>query len=163
MKSLLTKRTVYLIEFFIVVALFGLAAYLEYYEGILPCPLCMMQRICLAALGVTFVIGASLNLKKIGGFLVGAFAFLFSLTGAILAGRQAWLQHFPSSVSSNCDVSFQYMMKVLPFDQVIKRAFAGGIECSQVGWQFLSLSLAEWSFILFVFFMCVSAWQICRK
>lgn len=163
MKKLLTKRTVYLIEFFLVAALLAFAAFLEYYEGILPCPLCMMQRFCLAALGIIFVIGACYNFKRVGSVLVGAISFLFSLTGAILAGRQAWLQHFPSSASSNCDVSFQYMMKVLPFDQVLKRALAGGAECSQIDWQFMHLTLAEWSLFLFVFFVCVSVWQTFRK
>lgn len=163
MKTLLTKRTVYLIEFFLVAGLLAFAAFLEYYKGILPCPLCMMQRFCLAILGILFVIGASFNLKRIGSFFIGSLAFLFSLAGAVLAGRQAWIQHNPSGLSSNCDVSFQYMMKVLPFDEVLKKAFAGGAECSQIDWQLWHLSLAEWSFLLFIFFICISIWQIARK
>lgn len=158
-----TKRITYLIEFFFVAALLGFAAFLEYYKGILPCPLCMMQRFCLAALGMTFIIGASFKLNKISGFLVGSFAFLFSLAGAILAGRQSWLQHNPSGLTSNCDVSFQYMLKVLPFDEVVKKAFTGGAECSQIDWQFLHLSLAEWSFLLFIIFIGLSIWQLVRK
>ena len=163
MTKLPSIRMTYLIGFIIIAAFLGFAAYLELFQGIMPCPLCILQRVCLAVLGIFFLVGAIFRFKKCGNIIIGLLAFLISLGGALLSGRQLWLQHNPLGLSSNCDVSLQYMLKALPLDQVIMRVFQGGTECSQVNWQFLNVSLAGWSFIWFVIFIIVSIWQMSRK
>lgn len=163
MKKLPSRRATYLIGFIIIVALLGFAIYLEVFQGIQPCPLCILQRICLAIIGIIFLIGALFKFKKFGNFIVGSSAFLMSLAGALLAGRQSWLQHNPSGLTSNCDVSFQYMLQAMPFDQVVMKILQGGTECSQVNWEVFHLSLADLSLCGFVIFLCITVWQLCRK
>ncbi len=78
------------------------------------------------------------------------------MLGIFLAGRQVWLQHFPSPDNSECGVSIQYLMQVLPMNQVLEKIFAGSTECSQRGWEFLHLNMAEWALIWFVGFFILT-------
>ena len=44
------RRIGYLLGFLVCAGLMGYALYLQYGEGIEPCPLCMLQRICVMAM-----------------------------------------------------------------------------------------------------------------
>lgn len=160
MKSMLPK-TRYYIAFFLVTLLLCGAQYIELYQGVNPCPLCILQRLTLGLLGIVFLFGLACGRKKCGGAIIALFSFLVSALGIVLSGRQVWMQFAPSTgLSANCDVSLQYLIHALPFDQVITRIFAGGAECSQVTWTFLHVSLAQWSLFWFVLFALFSLRQL---
>ena len=55
------------------------------------------------------------------------------------------------------------MMQVLPLDQVLKKVLIGGTECSQIGWEFLGVSLAGWSLLWFALFAGMSLFQLFRS
>ena len=141
----------------------ALSFYIEYWKGIAPCPLCILQRFVLGCLGILFLIGAIFPFKKLGLIIMGLLGFGFSMLGAFLAGRQIWIQHLPANQTPDCGVSLQYMLHVLPIDQVAKKIFQGSSECSLISWTFWDLSLAQWSFIWFVVFSFFTFWQTFRK
>lgn len=148
----------YFIAFLILSALLVGANYLQVYMGINPCPLCIMQRITFGLLGMVFLLGIAFGFKRCAQIGISSAGLLVSLLGVVLSGRQVWLQHLPKNFDANCDVSLNYMLKVLPLQEVIQKVFAGGTMCAQVEWTFLHLSLAEWSlgwFILFAVFCLV--------
>lgn len=146
-------RFTYIFGFVTIALLLGTSIYLQFYDGFIPCPLCTLQRIVFGLLGMLFLLGIFLPAKRIGYFLLNALISLTALLGALLAGRQIWLQHFPPSDGSECGVSLQYMLQVLPLNEVAKKIFQGTAECTQIGWQFLHLNMAEWSLIWFVGFL----------
>ena len=111
----------YFIAFAIVLILLAGANYLQFYVGVNPCPLCILQRIVMGALGLIFLLGTIINFKSCARISLGLLGLLTSLLGILLSGRQAWLQHLPKNLSSNCDVSLNYMLKVLPFNEVAKK------------------------------------------
>lgn len=159
----LTLRLTYFFAFLCVIMMFVLAFYLEYWKGVAPCPLCILQRVVVAVLGVLFFLGSVLNLKKMGQFILGGFGFILSVTGYLLAARQVWIQHLPPNQTPDCGVSLEYMLHVLPLDQVAKKIFEGTAECSLVNWTFLDLSLAQWSLIWFAIFGAFTLWQTFRS
>lgn len=158
----LTPRWVYLYGFLLILALLSGAFYLQFLEGVNPCPLCVLQRLTIAVLGIVFLSGAVFSWKKCGQFFIGFLSLIVALLGVFLAGRQVWLQHLPPNKSTDCGVSLQYMLHVLPLDQVFEKILQGSAECSEVGWQFLRFSLAEWSLIAFVFFAVIALIQLSR-
>ena len=87
MMTWLTPRLTYLLGFIAVCALLGMAAYLQAH-GVNPCPLCMLQRMTVALLGVMFFFGIVINPTSFASRLVALLSFLIALTGALLAGRQ---------------------------------------------------------------------------
>jgi len=164
MKFLPSLRSSYFLAFLVIASLFGYSIYLQMSGGFEPCPLCVLQRLTLILLGICFLLGGLFNVKKIGKFIIGSLSFLIALLGVLLSGRQVWLQLQPAGSSNEtCAASLDYMIKVLPFDQVIHNIFQGAAECTQVGWRFLSFSLAEWSLLCFGIFLLFSFWQLIRK
>ncbi len=154
-------RGIFLLGFLLTTILLGVTFYLQNYAGFVPCPLCILQRITLGVLGVIFFLGVVLPGKKWGVIFFSVLGSVVSLIGIVLSGRQVWLQHFPSK-HADCGASLQYLIQALPFDQVISKIMYGTAECSQKGWEFLHLSLAEWSLISFLGFLCICLFQIKR-
>lgn len=157
-----SPRKLYLISFIFTAILLGITFYLQNFDGFIPCPLCILQRITLAMLGIIFFMGGIFQLKKIGNILLATLASVFALIGVLLSGRQVWLQHLPPDKNADCGASLQYLIHVLPFDQVISKVLQGTAECAQKGWEFLHLSLASWSLICFIGFFIFSLLQIKR-
>jgi len=95
----------------------------------------------------------------LGDFLINLLSAMTALGGVFFAGRQIWLQHFASAGSAECGVSLQYMMKILPLNEVMRKILEGSTECTQRGWEFFHLNMAEWAlawFTLFLFLIIIS-------
>lgn len=145
-------RNWYLLGFIVTILILLSSIYFQFFDGFEPCPLCSLQRLTFLSLGILFLLTVICYpiywCRRILGFL----AILTSFLGVGLAARQVWLQHFPPHDNLECGVSLQFMMKMLPINEVIKKIFAGTAECTQASWTFLKLSMAEWSLIWFVMF-----------
>lgn len=148
-------RHIYLLGFLLIMLLLAISAYLEVFAGIIPCPLCSLQRATFGFLGILFLLGLGFYTLRIriGGVIVHTLLVIAALMGIILSGRQIWLQHFPPSLGTECGVSLQYLLEALPLREALQKVFEGGPECSQRGWQFLSLNMAEWSLLCFAGFL----------
>ena len=155
-----SSRMLYLLGLLAVICLLAIVAYLEYFAGYNPCPLCLLQRAAMCFLGAVFVVGSVAKLKKGGQIIAALFSMLFAASGLLLAARQVWLQYFPHNTTSDCGASLDYMMQAYPYTQVLKKIFAGTSDCSHLDWQFLHISLAGWSCVCFIGFMVLAGWQL---
>ncbi|MBI3056742.1 MAG: disulfide bond formation protein B, partial [Betaproteobacteria bacterium] len=70
--------------------------------------------------------------------------------GAGIATRHVWLQHLPKDQVPECGPGLEYMLNKFPLTQALEKVFRGSGECAEVGWTFLTLSIAEWSLAWFV-------------
>lgn len=159
----MTQRFAYLFGFFIVVTILVTGFYLEYAEGIMPCPLCTLQRICFGLCGALFFIGILAYRSRIAVFFINLFSILFAGAGLLLAGRQIWIQANPSLATGDCGVSLNYMLSALPLSDVMQKVFSGSTECSQRGWEFLRLNIPEWSILFFGLFLLGSLYFLMRN
>jgi disulfide bond formation protein DsbB len=155
------SRWYYFVNFLMVAGLLFFAYYLEFYQGQLPCALCEVQRLIFALLGGLFLIATALPLRKRIQIVANLLLCLTTVLGLIFAGRQVLLQYFPSQVPSGaCDASLYYLLKIMPWPDVISSVFWGGPECAKITWQFLYLSIAGWSLIWFVLFFLETLSQL---
>ena len=127
---------------------FGL--YLEYIQGLEPCPLCVFQRIAYILIGLIALIGATHNPKDLFLVIYKFLIIITAITGALIAGRQVWLQHLPAESVPECGPGLDYMLNVFPFADAIRMILSGSGECAEVQWRFIGLSIAEWSLIVFI-------------
>ncbi len=151
----MSTRLTYFLALTLICVLLLISLYLQFFRGFVPCPLCSLQRLCFAAIGLICLGGIFLGGRPLGRFIFPLLTTTLSLLGIVLAGRQVWLQHIAPVDSSECGVSLQYMLQILPLNEVIQKIFAGSAECSQRGWEFLMLDMAEWSLVWFILFLCV--------
>ncbi len=146
---MLTSRLFYLALFIICLSLLGFGLYLEHAQELEPCPLCVFQRMSYIAIAVIALIGAIHNPMNVSRIVYNILLIIFALIGVGIAGRQTWLQHLPPELVPECGPGLEYMLEVFPFSEALKMIFTGSGECAEVQWQFIGLSIPEWSLICF--------------
>jgi protein dithiol:quinone oxidoreductase len=155
MSTLLRPRLIYLAIFLACVGLMGFGLYLQHVERLEPCPLCIFQRYAFMVTGVIALIAAIHGPRKIGAWVYSTLLVLSSGTGAVIAGRQSWLQHNPPNILE-CGPDLAYMLDSLPLAQVLPKVFKGEGDCAKVTWTFLGLSIPEWALAWFVLFIAAA-------
>lgn len=156
-------RTYFLLGFITTLILLAYGFFVQYFQGVEPCPLCTLQRIAFGLVGASCLLGFITARYKFLRHFYSLLTLLFSLCGLGLALRQTWIQHYPNGDLSECGVSLQYMLKVLPWHEVGKKILTGSAECSINTWQLLGLSMAEWSAISFAAFAVYSLFLLKRS
>ncbi len=126
--------------------LMAYALYLQYVEGMSPCPLCVFQRIAVIALGVVFFLAAVFSAKGLRRWLWAPLGLVAGLLGAVVAGRHAWLQHLPADHVPACGPGLGYILDSFPLGDALNLVFKGSGECAEVHWSFLGLNMPMWVF-----------------
>jgi protein dithiol:quinone oxidoreductase len=158
-----TSRIYYLILLLLCSSLLGYGYYLQFVEGLEPCPLCIFQRIAYIAVIIFSLFGLIHGPISKWRFLYSGLILTSSVTGAGIAGRQVWLQHLPADAVPACGPGLDFMFDVFPLAEVLKMVFTGSGECAVVDWTFLGFSIAEWSLLCFTLIAISSILHIFKK
>jgi protein dithiol:quinone oxidoreductase len=146
----LTRRTGNLIGFAVSAALIGYALYVQYVQGLEPCPLCILQRVAVMAAGVLFLLAAVHDPAERGARAYGVLIDLAAMAGILVAARHMWIMAQPPGSVAECGASLDYMMEVLPLHEVLGKVLTGSGECAKLDWQFLGLNMPTWVLIALV-------------
>ena len=144
------RRAAFFLGFLICAALMGWAFWLQYGEGLDPCPLCMLQRVAIVAIGLIFLVGTFHEPGRVGAWIYAFLLLIVAVLGAALATRQVWLQSLPADQVPACGMGLSYMLETMPFFDAIRRVLEGSGECAEKAWVFLGLSIAGWTLAFFV-------------
>jgi len=126
--------------------------YAERVLGLVPCPLCMFQRVCIGAMGVVFLIAALHPARRTGSVIYGVLLFLLAGATVWVAGRHVWIQSQPPGTVPACGAPLDALMQMFPLLEVVRRVMTGGGECGLVDWTFLGISMPGWVLIMAVTF-----------
>src|SRR6218665_652887 len=153
------------------VALLACGLYLQHVVGLVPCPMCIVQRYALIGLALLTGLASARSAK--GWWLT--LSALAALTagfggpaggrqnrlpgeypphalragfGATVAARQSWLQWYPPQ-SVSCGRDFYGMIERFPLSRAIPMILRGSGDCTAVDWSLLGGSIANWSFLCF--------------
>jgi protein dithiol:quinone oxidoreductase len=127
--------------------LLGYAWYAQAQLGLDPCPLCIFQRVGIAACGALFLLAALQNPGNRGARVYAALLVLAGLICAGVSARHVWIQHQPEGTVQACGASLNYMLEVFPLTDVIRKVLTGSGECARVTWSFLGLAMPGWVLI----------------
>ena len=156
------RRFGYFVGFVVCAGLIGYALYLQYVQGLEPCPLCVFQRICVIGMGLVFIIAVIHNPERLGATAYALLQLIIGGAGIALATRQVWLQSLPKDQVPACGMGLSYMLDTLPFTDVFRKVLEGSGECAEKGWEFLHLSIAGWTLVFFVA-MIVASFALIRR
>jgi disulfide bond formation protein DsbB len=131
---------------------------LQLIEGVVPCPMCIMQRLVWIAIVVVSLVGVMWHGQR-RVLASHALHAVLALGGAYVAARQSWLQWYPPQAAS-CGRDFYGIVETFPLRQALPMLLKGSGDCSAVDWTFLGGSIANWSFLMFVLVFIFSAVDI---
>jgi disulfide bond formation protein DsbB len=151
--------------FFLIIAtacacLLGYGYYLEFYQDLLPCPMCIFQRLCYMAI-IAVGLGAAIHGPSYrGGMIYSIGVAICAALGGGIAGRHTWLQHLPPELVPECGPGLEFMLEMYPLFETVQKALKGTGDCAEVSWRFLSFSIAEWSLACFLGLFIATLWQL---
>jgi len=155
--SLLAPRPLFMAMALAAAGLLAAAFFLEHQMGLVPCPLCMMQRIWVGVVGIVALIAAVWG----GGYrLAAAGVILGAVIGSGFSLRQLWLQSLPPDQVPACGPDLYYMVEVFPLSDVLRAMTVGTGDCAEVH-PVLGLSIPAWVLMAFIAFIAaaVLAWR----
>jgi protein dithiol:quinone oxidoreductase len=157
-RFLLSRRTGNLLGFLACAGMLAFGYYLQFVVGLDPCPLCIIQRLFLAAVGVAFLAAALHRPARLGAAVYGGVIALLAVGGAAVAGRHVWLQHIPADQRPACGPDLGYLLSTFGPFEGLRRILRGSGECGVVDWTLLSFSIPEWTLVAFLAFAGWAVW-----
>lgn len=131
-------------------ALLAYAYYAEYVLRLVPCPLCMLQRLAFVALFVVCLLAAVHGSRRLWARIYAGLGALLAGLGAAIAARHVWLTTLPPDQVPACAPSLEYMLANFPLAQTLKTTLLTSGECAKIDWTFLGLSMPAWTLIWFL-------------
>ncbi len=154
-----TYPTLHYLVFALSLLVLGASFYLQYIKGFDPCPLCLMQRLCVIFITLISAIGLyrqksdrrkSLMITQL--VLVGA--------GLFFAIRQLWLQSLPGDQIPACLPGLSVLIHYFPWQNTVHALFWGSGDCTKIEWTLFGLSLPMWSAFYFLCIGCVNSFLL---
>ncbi len=146
-------KTNLLISFF---ALFG-SLFFQYVMNYAPCTLCLLQRFCFTSILIVALLSIYMKGKKL---LFHILNFLFITSGILLSLRQVYLQRFATSDSMLCEPQELKSVYEMTLSEIFRNIYSGTTSCSEINYYLLGLSLAEWSFVIFILLLTLNIFCI---
>jgi protein dithiol:quinone oxidoreductase len=136
--------------------LFG-ALVLEHLFDLVPCPLCLMQRIWFFIAGLCVVAGL-LHEPRWG--IYPLLTALAALVGGGFAIRQLYLQSLPADQVPACGPDINYMFEAFPLGDVLAAMTRGTGDCAAVAGSFLGVSIPGWALLGFILVVVLAILQL---
>ena len=157
----ITRRNLLLTGFLFCVLLIAYALYTQYVLVLEPCPLCILQRVAVIALGLSFLFMALKHPQtKQSKFFASLLLTIISSAGVGIAARHVWLQNLPPDKVPGCGPGLDFMMANFPLSEVFQMVFSGSGECAEISWSFAFLSMPAWVIIWLIFLGSYGVWTI---
>jgi disulfide bond formation protein DsbB len=144
------RRAANLAGVVLVAGLMGYALYEQHVVGLEVCPLCVLQRVAMIALGFVFLAAALHSARGAVARVYSVLGLLVALTGAGISAWHVRLQHLPPDQVPSCGPGFDYIIDAFPLADALKMIFTGSGECAKVNWTFLGFSMPAWVLVWFL-------------
>ncbi|AWA42129.1 disulfide bond formation protein B [Pseudomonas sp. 22105] len=161
--SLACSRSLFFMAFTAGILALGASYYLEYAIGLVPCSLCLVQRLFMSALTVFCGVAAIHGPQRFGLSMYWITVLLSSLGGMTAAWRQVLLQGDSLQRLAHCTPDPQELFSSLPWLCALMRMFNDTADCTELSWTLFDLSIPEWSLLFFVGMSILAAYQLLRQ
>jgi disulfide bond formation protein DsbB len=135
----LSAVRLYVLSVLVVAAAIGSALYLQYVVGLLPCPLCVMQRMGLLSAAL-FALLAAFAGRGFARPVLGMLALLCALAGAGVSAWHAWLLAHPPE-TLGCGRPFEWFSDDFPLVVWLPKLFRGDGDCLDISWNLFGLGV----------------------
>jgi disulfide bond formation protein DsbB len=138
-------------------ALIGAALYLQHAMGLLPCPLCVIQRYFYLGIAVFSLIGAFANKIKAGAGL----ALLCALGGLGYVAKHLYVLAHPGF---SCGIDpMQTTLNKIPTATLLPGLFQADGLCEAAQETVFGLNVPQWSAVWFTILTLALVWVLVRR
>ena len=133
--------------------------FMEKYLLLEPCPLCILDRIVVAAMGVVFLALALRDSRATAAWAGTLANCVFLSAGFVFAARHIWLQNRPPDEAASCLSDSQAAESLI---EIIRRAFDANADCGAIIWEdpVFGLTIPEQVMAMFVGFAALLVLQL---
>lgn len=135
----------------------------QYGLGLVPCHLCIFQRVTVAVLAAGFLVAAIISRPGWRGALAAVLVAVPGVATIATAGRHVWIQMQPEGSVPACGADLDFMLDLFPVTEVILKVFRAGGECAKVDWTLLGLSMPAWVLLFAVVLTAGGIWNNLRR
>lgn len=143
------RRPLNLTGFAICALLLAAAYFMQYVQGLEPCPLCIFQRVGVLILGLVFLAAALHHPRGRGAWGYSVAVAAAALGGGAVSARHVWLQSLPPDQVPACGPGLNYLLDTFPLTEALALVFRGSGECAEVD-LLLGLSIPLWTLFAFI-------------
>lgn len=155
-------RIIFLTVFLICAGSLVYALYLQLVKNLLPCPLCVAQRLSYWVIGLTALAAIAHNPRALGRRLYSGVMMIAALVGGVVATRHSWLVRYPESFE--CGISpEERLLNSLPIARWWPTMFEANGDCSESSWELMSLTIPDWSAIMFILMAIMSGYALLTR
>jgi protein dithiol:quinone oxidoreductase len=147
--KLLTPTRIFALTFLAGIGLVGGGLYLAKTLNLAACPLCILQRMVYLALAASSLVGLCLPRCRLSQALAALGNAGLAGLGAFIAGYQVWLQRFAPDISCTANAPWWETFVYWAGEKLPTLFEATGL-CSEAGWKFVGLAIADWSLLIFI-------------
>lgn len=145
-----TFRLMSLLPALFCAGLLSYAYYVEYRDFLLPCNLCILQRVVFFTIGVLFLLALIKPAVHWGRKVFGGLLTLTTATGIAISGRHVWMQGLPPEEVPDCGPSLGMMMENDSIFGALSTVLTGSGSCAEIKWELFGLSMPTWTLFCFV-------------
>lgn len=139
------------------IALVGAALYLQHARGMLPCPLCVIQRYLFLGIAIFSLIGAFAHKIKLGAGL----ALLCALGGLGVVGKHLYVLAHPGF---SCGIDpMETVLNRVPTATLLPSVFRADGLCEAAQDTVFGLNVPQWSAVWFVLLTLALVWVLVAR
>ena len=139
------------------IGLVAVALYLQHVKGLLPCPLCVIQRYLFLAVAVCCAIGAWGGKPRAGA----ALALVGALGGLGVVGKHLWVLAHPGL---SCGIDpMETMLNKIPSATLLPWLFKADGLCEDARDTLFGLAIPQWSALWFVLLAGALVYLLLRR
>jgi protein dithiol:quinone oxidoreductase len=163
LNRVLTPRRVFFILALGCLGLIVTGLYMQYVMQLIPCALCITQRVFIIGVGLTALIAGLHAPHSWGQKIYAGIGALLAVGGGSVSARHVHLENLPPDQVPACGPDILYMFENFPLKEALELLFRGDGNCSEVAWRFLGLSIPSWTLVAFAGLLFINLWQFFRS
>ncbi|MDP8079651.1 disulfide bond formation protein DsbB [Phocoenobacter skyensis] len=152
-KELSLDRSAWLLLILSGAILEGIALYFQHKMGLVPCVMCIYERIALLAICIAGVIAFIAPRFFVFRFIALGIGIFGAIKGLSLSIEHTNYQLNPAPWNQ-CPIKVNFPTE-LPLNQWLPSFFEAGGSCSEIQWQFLTFSMPQWLIMIFSAYLTI--------
>lgn len=152
-----TTRQLLLLIWTGTIVLLAIALYMQYFMELVPCALCMTQRVFVVATGVVALVAWLHNPSTVGLKYYALAGSLMALTGGGFSIRHLWLQSLPEDLVPTCGPGLAYLLEAFPLTEAFRLLISGDGNCAETVWSLLGITIPGWTLVAFIGLLAANA------